>query len=171
LKQLRLAGQLRDRQLMIDIPETIPLVPLDHGQIERVLTNLLENALKFSPPESVIHVRASVAGNPPELEVCVSDQGMGIPASEHEAIFEKFYRVPRERFPAWAKVQPSSGTGLGLAICRSIIRAHHGSIWAESLPGEGSVFHFTLPIPPDHPEGTLPELDDPAEEASMGAIL
>jgi two-component system sensor histidine kinase KdpD len=171
LEQLRLAGQLRDRQLMIDIPETIPLVPLDHGQIERVLTNLLENALKFSPPESVIQVRASVVGNPPELEVCVSDQGMGIPESEHEAIFEKFYRVPRERFPAWARAQPSSGTGLGLAICRSIIRAHHGHIWVESLPREGSLFRFTLPIPPDHPEGALPELDDPAEKASTGAMV
>jgi two-component system sensor histidine kinase KdpD len=171
LEQLRLAGHLRNRQIVVDIPETIPLVPLDHGQIERVLTNLLENALKFSPPDSVIRVQAGVVDNPHELEVCVCDQGIGIPESEHEAIFEKFYRVPRERFPAWAHVHSSSGTGLGLAICRSIIRAHHGRIWVESCPGEGSIFHFTLPIPPERPEGVLPELDDPAEEIPSGANL
>src|ERR1051326_1778782 len=91
LEQLYLAGQLRERQIVIDIPETIPLIPLDHGQIERVLTNLLENALKFSPPDSVIQIQAGVVGNPPELEVSVSDKGIGIPASELEAIFEKFY--------------------------------------------------------------------------------
>jgi two-component system sensor histidine kinase KdpD len=169
LGQLRLAGHLRNRQIVVDIPETLPLVPLDHGQIERVLTNLLENALKCSPPESMIHVQARVEGSPPELEVCVSDQGIGIPESELEAIFEKFYQVPRERFPAWANAQLSSGTGLGLAICKNIIRAHHGRIWAESAPGKGTSFHFTLPIPLDHPEDALPELDEPAEEASMGA--
>lgn len=169
LEQLHLAGQLRDRQIVVDIPETLPLVPLDHGQIERVLTNLLENALKCSPPDSVIQVQASVAGNSSELEVRISDQGIGIPESELEAIFEKFYRVPRERFPAWANAHPSLGTGLGLAICRNIIHAHHGHIWAESCPGKGSIFHFTLPIPPDHPEDALPELDEPAEEALTGA--
>ncbi len=168
LKQLELAGQLRQRQIIVDIPETIPLVLLDHGQIERVLTNLLENALKYSPPASSIQIQARVMGNPPELEVRVSDQGIGIPASELEAIFEKFYRVSRERL-AWANTRPVQGAGLGLAICRSIIRAHQGRIWAESQPGQGSTFHFTLPIPPDRPEGTLPELDDLAEEALTGA--
>jgi two-component system sensor histidine kinase KdpD len=162
LEQLDLAGQLRDRRIVVDIPDTIPLVPLDHGQIERVFTNLLENAVKYSPPGSAIQVQASVVGNPPELEVDVSDQGIGIAASELEAIFEKFYRVPGERLP-WANPRPSPGAGLGLAICRNILRAHHGRIWAESRPGEGSIFRFTLPIPSDGPEGALPELDEPAE--------
>ena len=168
LEQLRLAGHLRNRQIMVDIPETLPLVPLDHGQIERVLTNLLENALKCSPPESAIYVQARVEGSAPELEVCVSDQGIGIPASECEAIFEKFYRVPREHYPTWANIHLSSGTGLGLAICRNIIRAHHGRIWAESHVGKGATLHFTLPIPPDPPEDALPELDEPAEEIPAG---
>ncbi len=171
LEQLRLAGHLRDRQIAVDIPETLPFVPLDHGQIERVLINLLENALKCSPPDTMIQVRARVEGNPPELEVCVSDQGIGIPESEHEAIFEKFYRVPRERFPAWANAQLSSSTGLGLAICKNIIRAHHGRIWVESSPGKGATFYFTLPIPSDHPEDALPELDDLAGETPTGADL
>ncbi len=169
LKQLHLAGHLRKRQIVVDIPETLPLIPLDHRQIERVLTNLLENALKCSPPDSIIRVQASVIGSPLELDVCVSDQGIGIPVSEREAIFEKFYRVPRERFPAWATAQLSSGTGLGLAICKNIIRAHQGRIWVESRPEKGATFHFTLPIPPDSPDDALPELDDPAEVVPTGA--
>ncbi len=168
LEQLDLAGQLRDRQVVLTIPDTIPLVPLDHEQIERVLINLLENAVKYSPPGSVIQVQASVVGEPPELEVAVSDQGIGIPASELEAIFEKFYRVPGERLP-WANAPLSQGAGLGLAICSNILRAHRGRIWAESRLGEGSTFRFTLPIPPDHPEGALPELEEPVEEALTGA--
>src|ERR1051326_3105515 len=146
LAQLRLAGRLRKRRIVVDIPETLPLVLLDHGQIERVLTNLLENALKCSSPDSVIHIIAQEKENPPELEVCISDQGIGIPESELEAIFEKFYQVPRERLPAWSNVSPALGTGLGLAICRNIIHAHHGCIWVESCLGEGATFHFTLPI-------------------------
>ena len=92
-----------------------------------------------------------------------------IPESEREAIFEKFYQVPRERLPVWAKASPALGTGLGLAICRNIIRAHHGRIWVESRLGEGATFHFTLPIPLDHPEDALPDLDDLVEEPAMGA--
>lgn len=168
LEQLELAGQLGDRQIVVAVPETMPLVLLDHGQIERVLTNLLENAFKYSPPDSGISVQASVKENPPELEVRISDQGVGIPAQELEAIFEKFYRAQPVRLP-WTNTPPPMGTGLGLAICRNIIRAHQGHIWAESAPGSGSTFYFTVPIPPDGPEGALPELDDPAEATLQGA--
>lgn len=168
LEQLELAGQLGQRQIVVTLPETMPLALLDHGQIERVLTNLLENALKYSPPDSGIEVQACVKEDPPEVEVCVSDRGIGIPAQELEAIFEKFYRVQPVRLP-WTSTPPIMGTGLGLAICRNIIRAHHGRIWAESTPGSGSTFSFVVPIPPDGPEGALPELDDPTEVALQGA--
>ncbi len=168
LAQLEQAGQLHDRQVEVDLPETLPLVLLDHAQMERVVTNLLENALKYSPPGSVIQVRARVVGAPPELEVRVSDHGIGIPPQELTAVFHKFYRVQQEPLP-WAPKRPVTGTGLGLAICANILRAHQGRIWAESRPGVGTTMAFTLPIPPDAPEGELPELDAPAQQATTGA--
>jgi two-component system sensor histidine kinase KdpD len=170
LAQLEQAGQLRDHQIEVELPDDLPLVLLDHGQIERVLTNLLENALKYSPPASVIRVRVHVMGTPPELEVRVSDQGIGIPAHELKAIFHKFYRGQQEHLP-WAPTRPVTGTGLGLAICANILRAHQGRIWAESSPGTETTFAFTLPVPPDPPEGELPELDSPAQEATTGASV
>jgi two-component system sensor histidine kinase KdpD len=170
LAQLEQAGQFRDRQIEVELPDTLPLVLLDHGQIERVLANLLENALKYSPPESVIRVQARVVGAPLELEVRVSDQGIGIPPHELQAIFHKFYRGQHEHVP-WAPTRPVAGTGLGLAICANILRAHQGRIWAESSPGAGTTIAFTLPIPPDSPEGELPELDAPAQEAAAGVNI
>lgn len=165
LSQLERAGQSKGRQIVVEAPETLPLVPLDHAQIERVLINLLENALKFSPPESVVWVQARVAGEPPALEVRVSDQGVGIPAGEVEAIFSKFYRRQGVRLP-WANGEVPGGTGLGLAICAGIVRAHGGRIWAESQPGEGATLLFTLPIPTERPSGGLPELPLPASDAN-----
>lgn len=149
LDQLDLAGQGQDHQLQVDIPETVPLVPMDHEQIEQVLTNLIENALKYSPAGSVIQIQARVKAAPEEgevLEVQISDQGIGIPASELQAIFDKFYRVQQVRLP-WTRSRPPTGTGLGLAICATIIQAHGGRIWAESALGKGAAFFFTLPIP------------------------
>ncbi len=157
ISQLEQAGQCKGRQVQVDAPETLPLVPLDHDQIERVLINLLENALKYSPPESVVRVQARVVGTPPELEVRVIDQGIGIPADELEVIFDKFYRGRQSPLP-WASTGAPAGTGLGLAICANIIQAHDGHLWAESRPGQGATFIFTLPLPADRPQGALPEL-------------
>ncbi len=166
LDRLDLAGQTRNRKIEVEVPESLPLALLDHGQIERVLTNLIENALKYSPPQSSIRVQARVVGNPGELEVRVSDQGIGIAADQLKLIFDKFYRVPQVRLP-WADMRSPAGTGLGLAICANIIRVHQGRIWAESRPGEGSSFLFTLPIPADRPSGELPELAPSARGATI----
>ena len=87
------------------------------------------------------------------------DQGIGIAESELKAIFDKFYRVQQVRLP-WAGNRPPSGTGLGLAICAGIIAEHGGRIWAESQPGKGSTFIFTLPIPESVPAGELPQLPE-----------
>jgi two-component system sensor histidine kinase KdpD len=160
LDRLDLAGQGKDHQILVDIPDSMPLVPMDHEQIEQVLTNLIENALKYSPGGSVIRVQAEVQGEPQEAAVRVADQGIGIPASELEAIFDKFYRIQQVRLP-WAKTRPPTGTGLGLAICANIIHAHGGRIWAESQPGQGAAFIFTLPIPTGGPDNDLSVLEDP----------
>jgi two-component system sensor histidine kinase KdpD len=151
LDRLELTGQLQRHQIEVELPEDLPLVPMDHEQMEQVFTNLLENALKYSPAGSVVRVQARVVGTSHELEVRISDQGIGIPASELKAIFDKFYRVQSARLP-WARMRAPVGTGLGLAICATIIQAHGGRIWAESQEGKGSTFIFILPIPDGGPQ-------------------
>ena len=164
LDRLDLAHRTAGRQIDVDAPEDLPLVPMDHTQMEQVLTNLIENALKYSPADSVIRVQARVVGPPSELEVRVADQGIGIPPNELKAIFGKFYRVQHVRLP-WAEQRPPTGTGLGLAISAGIVEAHGGRIWAESQLGRGATFIFRLPIPADGPHGGLPELGDEGAQA------
>jgi two-component system sensor histidine kinase KdpD len=154
LDRLELTGQLHRHHIEVMLPDDLPLVLMDHEQLEQVFTNLLENALKYSPADTVIQIQARVVGPPAELEVRISDQGIGIPASELKAIFDKFYRVQSARLP-WARMRTPIGTGLGLAICTTIIRAHGGRIWAESQEGKGATFIFTLPIPAEGPPNPL----------------
>jgi signal transduction histidine kinase len=113
----------------------------DPDRILQTLTNLISNAIKFSPPGTEIHLRARrVDAN--EAEMQVRDQGRGIPADKLESIFERFHQVDA------SDSRTMGGTGLGLAICRSIIAQHGGRIWATSIPTKGSTFHFTLPTRP-----------------------
>jgi two-component system sensor histidine kinase KdpD len=162
LDRLDLTGQMREHRVTVDVPDETPLVPMDYAQIEQVLTNLIENAFKYSPAESEVRIAARALPSS-ELEVRVRDQGVGIPSNELEAIFDKFYRVQHVRLP-WATARPPMGTGLGLAVCAAIIRSHGGRIWAESAPGSGSTFIFTLPMAQDQPQGVLPEVEAPVRE-------
>jgi two-component system sensor histidine kinase KdpD len=165
LDRLELSGQLREHHVELEIPVDLPLVPFDYAEMEEVFTNLIENAVKYSAEGTTIRVLACLL-RPDELEVRVSDQGIGIPTQELEAIFDRFYRVQHVRLP-WTN-RPPIGTGLGLAICAGIIRAHGGRIWAESRPGQGATFIFTLPIPANRPQGGLPELDTAPEPSALG---
>jgi PAS domain S-box-containing protein len=109
----------------------------DRDRIEQVLVNLIDNAVKYSPEGGTVVVTTVPAAATVRVEV--SDEGMGIPAGEHEAIFEKFYRGdPQHR-------AVPSGTGLGLYICRELVRRMGGTIGVRSRPGEGSTFYFELP--------------------------
>lgn len=164
LDHLARAGMLADRPIQVEVPDTIPLALFDPRQIEQVLINLVENALKYSPPASTIRIEARIAAPSAELEVRVSDQGIGVPPQEAQAIFTKFYRVQHVRLP-WATSRPPLGTGLGLAICASIVQAHCGRIWVESRPGGGATFVFTLPLPQESPPDTLPEVPWLEEQA------
>jgi PAS domain S-box-containing protein len=113
----------------------------DPDRILQTLTNLISNAIKFSPPSTEIHLRARrIDAN--EAEIQVRDQGRGIPTDKLESIFERFHQVDA------SDSRTMGGTGLGLAICRSIINQHGGRIWATSIPTKGSTFHFTLPTRP-----------------------
>jgi signal transduction histidine kinase len=134
----RVRGSLGDHPLEIDIEHDLPAVWVDSSQVERVIANLLDNAVKYSPPAEPIGLSAHLAGD----EVClrIEDRGLGIPLAHVERIFEPFFREPTAGYPA------KPGTGLGLAICRSIVRAQQGRIWAEQRPGGGAAFVFTLPV-------------------------
>ncbi len=121
----------------IRVPEETT-VRLDADRIKEVLVQLLENAAKYSAPESPIRVTAELKGG--NLEVSVADQGAGIDDMEQVLIFDKFYRGKNQRY----RVQ---GTGMGLAIARAIVEAHGGKIGVTSQLGCGSVFYFQLPVP------------------------
>jgi two-component system sensor histidine kinase KdpD len=139
-------GQLEDRlagrEVRTQIPETLPLVPLDTTLIGQALVNLLENALKYTPVGSPIDIAARVEGESVVIEV--ADRGPGLAAGEELRIFDKFYRLPSETG------QP--GAGLGLAICKAIAAAHGGNITAANRPGGGSVFSLRLPLGGPAPE-------------------
>jgi len=115
----------------------LPEIYADCSQIRQVLTNLLENAVAYSEEGTQITVRAKTVSD--EVEVSVSDEGVGIPQEDLGKIFDKFNRGAQRR-------QKPGGIGLGLAICQAIVQSHGGRIWAESEIGHGSTFHFTLPV-------------------------
>ena len=124
--------------LRLELPESLPAVPLDNDRILQVLKNLLGNAIKFTPEGGVITVAAGVQSG--VIQVSIKDNGPGISGDQLQRIFEKFRQVPTPGAPM------VKGTGLGLAIVKQIITAHGGKVWAESKPGRGSTFHFTLPL-------------------------
>jgi two-component system sensor histidine kinase KdpD len=140
----RLAPRLAPHPLVRRIAPDLPQVLLDAVQIEQVLTNLLENAAKYSPPGALITVAARVVADHSggeELEIAVSDEGAGIPAGEQERIFATFYRVAEG-------TRGANGTGMGLAIVKGLVEAHSGRVRVESAPGQGSTFSVFLPIGP-----------------------
>ena len=131
-----LGSRLGDRKIQIKIPGGLPLIPLDFVLVERVLVNVIDNALKYSPPETPIEIKANITGA--FLEIDVADHGTGIPAEDLSRIFDKFYRVQRPG--------SVSGTGLGLAISKGILQAQGGFIAAENRPGGGTIITISLPL-------------------------
>lgn len=132
----RMRTGLRNHRVELDIPDDMPLVPVDFYQVEQVLANLLSNSAKYSPPGTCIWIRARAAGTA-EVLVEVENQGPHINEDDLGRIFDKFYRV--------MAAERVSGTGLGLSICKGIVEAHGGRIWAENTAG-GLTFRFTLPL-------------------------
>jgi two-component system sensor histidine kinase KdpD len=122
-------------RIEVDIPENLPLVPVDYVQMEQVFTNLVSNSLKYAPANTVVCIRAQAADE--TIQVQVSNHGPQVPPEDLERIFDKFYRI--------TAAERVTGTGLGLSICKGIIEAHGGRIWAENLP-DGLAFNFVLPL-------------------------
>lgn len=129
----RLSRLFRQVRLQIDFPTDLPLLDADYTQLDQVVTNLLENAARHSPPRSTVRVGAR--RRDAMVEVWVGDEGMGVAPFESDRIFEPFRRG-----------QGSASTGVGLAICRAIVAAHGGTITVQRAPGGGAQFRFTIPI-------------------------
>jgi len=125
-----------DRQVKVTLPPGIPMIYADAVMIEQVLTNLLENALRYTPAGSPLEIAAEVSDD--WVEISLADRGPGIPAGLENRLFEKFYRLHDET--------AQSGVGLGLAICRAIVSVHGGSIRAHNRADGGAIFSFLLPL-------------------------
>ncbi len=135
----KLGESIEGRKVAVEVPEKFPRVSVDPELTGVVVWQFLSNAIKYTPPDSPLTLRASAGDS--EVIVSVEDCGPGISEAEQRKVFEKFYRGKdqRERIP---------GTGMGLTIAREIVRAHHGRIWVESEPGKGAKFSFSIPRAP-----------------------
>ncbi len=122
--------------IVLDVPAGLPQIVVDHVRFQRVLHNLLENALKYAPEQTDVRVFARLEDR--QVVVGVSDQGPGISLEDQAKLFEPFQRLKT--------ILPTSGVGLGLVVCKRLVEAHGGRIWLESRPGEGSTFLFTVPL-------------------------
>jgi len=125
-------------KFIVDVPKKLPLVYADELRLERIIYNLLENAVKYSPQRGEIRISA----RPEEeyLVIGISDQGMGISPSDQAKLFKPFQRLEESR------PDGVGGVGLGLLACRRLVEVHGGRIWVESEPGQGSTFFFTMPL-------------------------
>jgi len=131
--------RLQDKRqcLTLDLPQDLPTVYADGSKVRRVLVNLLDNAIKYTPRDGQVSIGA-LHRTTQKVQITIRDTGPGIPQENQDNIFEESYRLQRD--------QAQDGYGLGLALCQRIVRAHYGEIWVDSTPGEGSAFYFTLPV-------------------------
>jgi len=136
VESARLKAESKGLQISVELTEDIPAIRGDAVQLSEVLQNLVDNAMQYTPPGGNIDVTAYCNGH--EVIFTVADTGIGIPESDLERIFERFYRVET------ARSREAGGTGLGLSIARHIVDAHGGRIWVESAVGQGSRFRFSI---------------------------
>jgi two-component system phosphate regulon sensor histidine kinase PhoR len=158
VERLRPQAERAQLSVAVDIVPDLPQVLADTDRIQQVVTNVVHNAIKFTPPGGSIDVSACPLGCIPEenrpseslapgldgydagewVVISVKDSGVGIPAADLPRVFERFYKADRAR--------SGGGTGLGLSIAKHIVKAHDGTIWADSVEGEGATFSFILPV-------------------------
>jgi PAS domain S-box-containing protein len=135
IDRLRALAEAKGQTLELDLPSSLPEVVIDVHKIAQVVSNLVGNAIKFTPQEGAIRVSARQQDH--QIVVSVTDTGPGIPQEHLQKIFDRFWQVPGRKY---------KGSGLGLSIAKGIVQAHGGAIWAESQLGKGSSFFFTLPL-------------------------
>jgi two-component system phosphate regulon sensor histidine kinase PhoR len=133
-----LKANRKEITLEISVQPQLPAVRGDAALLRDVLQNLLDNAIQYTPARG--HISVTTVAGPREAVITVADTGIGIPLSDSERIFERFYRVDA------ARSREAGGTGLGLSIAKHIVEAHGGKLWVESTVGQGSKFSFSLPL-------------------------
>jgi two-component system, OmpR family, sensor histidine kinase KdpD len=132
----RMENRTTQRRIQIDLPDQLPSVEVDSNLMAQVFVNILDNALKYSPDDTLIEISAKQLDQ--RLEIGIADRGIGIPQSDLPHVFEKFYRVQRKN--------NIHGTGLGLSICKGIVESHGGHISAENRSGGGTIIKLYLPV-------------------------
>jgi two-component system phosphate regulon sensor histidine kinase PhoR len=137
IAELQTRANERGTKIINEIPEGLA-GRADPDRLEQVVVNLVENAVKYGRAKGRVAVRGRAVNG--HVELCVADNGPGIPPEARERVFERFYRVDK------ARSRDAGGTGLGLAIVKHIIQSHGGKVWVESEPGQGAQFYFTLPV-------------------------
>jgi signal transduction histidine kinase len=135
IDRIRVLAEAKKQTLEVELPSNLPAVAVDAHRLGQVVSNLLRNAIKFTPQNGTIRVAAECRDR--QIVVSVTDTGPGIPKEHLLKIFERFWRAPGTK---------QRGSGLGLSIAKGIVEAHGGTIWAESQAGIGSSFFFTLPL-------------------------
>jgi two-component system sensor histidine kinase KdpD len=136
----RLDPLLEGRRVSIDLPDDLLMLELDYLEIDQVITNLLENAVRHTPPGTPVEISARLSEQ--EVVVSVSDHGPGIPTEQLTHVFDKFYRVLQDT----PTMSDARGSGLGLAVCKGLVEAHGGRIWATLRPEGGLVVSLALPM-------------------------
>ncbi|HYL61070.1 MAG TPA: ATP-binding protein [Candidatus Methylomirabilis sp.] len=144
----------KDLHISVNVPKQLPDVAGDRRRLAEVLQNLLDNAIQYTLPGGQIMLSAETADS--EVIVTVSDTGIGIPQADQPRIFERFYRVDV------ARSREAGGTGLGLSIAKHLVEVHGGRIWVESEVGQGSQFHFSVPVFRRERNATRPVSDEDA---------
>ncbi len=145
--------------LIVDVQGDIPKIMADPDKVDQILTNLVNNAIKYSPEGGEIRVKISM-DDENTVHFVVSDQGLGIPPEHIDKVFDRFHRIDT------ADTRKAGGTGIGLYLVKHLVEAHGGKIWVESEVGKGSDFHFTLPV---NPPKEILEKDSVAKEQAQAA--
>jgi two-component system sensor histidine kinase KdpD len=159
----RLGPVLQGRVVRREIDADLPVAHVDYVQIQQVLTNLLENAARYTPTGTPISVGAAADGD--AVELWVSDHGPGVPQELRERVFDRFYRLEHHE-------TESHGTGMGLAISRGLAQAHGGELWVVETPGGGATFRLRMPIAPaSQPTSDSRECAQPAEAPRLAESL